>query len=111
MYSNTTLGDLIEFLKTMNPEIIVKDGFGHPHSDRGNYDELAFDPMPESKIRDMLENAESAVGKTFDGWKGGEYIMDLGTPVYIGEFGNCGDPITPIHFKYWKLTGFLKSLK
>lgn len=104
MYNNTTLGDLIEFLETMDPEMTVKDGFGSPHSDRGSYDELAFDPAPEARIGDMLANAKSANGGTFEGWKGGDFTMCRETPVYIGEYGDCGDPITPVHFKYWKLT-------
>lgn len=29
----------------------------------------------------------------------------FGSPVYIGKYGECGDEITPIHFKCWILTG------
>jgi hypothetical protein len=104
MYNHTHLRDLITFLETQDPESTVKDGFGEPHSDRGSYDELAFDPKPEAKIEDMLRYAKGAVGETFEGWKGGDYTMDLDTPVYIGEYGTGGDPITPTHFKYWALT-------
>lgn len=31
--------------------------------------------------------------------------MGQWTSVYIGNYGECGDEITPIHFKYWLLTG------
>ena len=105
MMGNMRLGRLIQWLENQDPELVVKDGFGSPHSDRGSYDELAFDPVPEAKIGDMLRCAKSALGATFEGWKGGEYTMNEYTPVYIGEFGECGDEITPIHFKYWLLTG------
>lgn len=105
MMNHTTLGILIDWLKEQDQNLTVKDGFGDPHSDRGSYDELAFDPLPEAKISDMLKCAESAVGREFQGWKGGDYEMGLNTPVYIGEWGACGDAITPIHFKYWLLTG------
>ena len=104
MYNDTRLGELISFLETMDPKAQIKGGFGAPHSDRGSYDELAFDPKIEATIGDMLFYAKSAVGATYEGWKGGEYTMDLNTPVYIGESGSCGEPITPTHFKYWKLT-------
>jgi hypothetical protein len=105
MSNHTTLGILIGWLEDQDPSILVKDGFGSPHSDRGSYDELAFTPLEEAYLGDMLKHARSAVGKKFVGWKGGEYRMDLDTSVYIGEFGDCGDAITPIHFKYWLLTG------
>ena len=100
-----TLGKLIEWLEEQDPDLIVKDGFSHPHSDRGCYEELAFDPEPEARLGDMLVFAKSALCFAFEGWKGGHYEMNENTPVHIGFFGNCGDPITPHHFKYWLLTG------
>ena len=102
--NHTHLGHLIDFLETMDPNLIVKDGFGSPHSDRGSYDELAFTPEAEARIGDMLDYARQADGSTYEGWKGGDYTMDRDTPVYIGEYGDCSDPITPTHFKYWALT-------
>ena len=103
--NNTTLDDLIEWLKKQDLELIVSDGFGPPHSDRGSYEELAFKPHSSACLGDMLKYSESALEATFPGWKGGEYTMHGWTPVYIGEDGECGTPITPIHFKYWLLTG------
>ena len=103
MMNETTLGDLIDFLKTLPPDAVIKDGFSTPHSDRGSYNELAFTPEENATASDMLSYAESAVNASFEGWKGGDYLMDRNTPVYIGDFGRCGEPITPTHFKYWKL--------
>jgi len=100
-----TLGKLIEWLQQQDPELVVKDGFSTPHSDRGSYDELAFTPESKAKIEDMLRHAKSALGNTFEGWKGGWFTMDEHTSVYIGEYGECGEEITSIHFKYWLLTG------
>lgn len=105
MLADMTLGRLIEWLEAQDPNLVVQDGFGRPHSDRGSYDELAFDPMPEAKIGDMLAHARSALGATFPGWKGGDYTMRDWSSVYIGEFGHCGEEITSIHLKYWLLTG------
>ena len=107
MMGNMTLGKLIEWLEQQNQEMVVKDGFSTPHSDRGSYAELAFTPEPEAKIGDMLKYAKSSLGTTFTGYKGGEYTMHENTSVYIGEYGECGDEITPIHFKYWLLTGIV----
>ncbi len=105
MMANMKLGELISWLEAQDQELIVKDGFGSPHSDRGDYSELAFTPKPEAKIGDMLACARGAVGDTFIGWKGGEFKMNTSVSVYIGEYGECGEEITSIHFKYWLLTG------
>lgn len=105
MYANMTLGELIKWLEDQDQSLIVKDGFSSPHSDRGNYAELAFNPVDESSIGDMLAHARSALGARFPGWKGGSYKMNERTSVYIGEFGECGEEITSTHFKYWLLTG------
>ena len=104
MYANMKLGRLIDWLKEQDPKLTVKYGFGGPHSDRGSYDELAFEPVDEATFGDMLKYAELANGSTFTGWKGGLYTMDRSTSVYIGDFGECGYEITPTHFKYWLLT-------
>jgi hypothetical protein len=104
MMGNVTLGMLIEWLENQGPMLIVKDGFGRPHCDRGDYRELSFDPKPEALIGDMLMHAKSALEATFTGWKGGEFTMHEYTSVMIGEDGACGDEIGPVHFKYWLLT-------
>ena len=94
------LRDLIEFLKTQPPDKVF-NGFHRPHSYRGYYDELAFEPDEHARIGDMLSAAESALGKTFQGYKGGDYVMLEMTPVHIAEYGRCGEPITSANFKLW----------
>ena len=105
MMGNMKLSTLIEWLEKQDQDLIVKDGFSTPHSDRGDYSELAFSPEQEARIGDMLMHAKSALGGVFEGWKGGTYKMSGYTSVYIGHYGDCGDEITPTHFKYWLLTG------
>jgi len=109
MYGNMSLGELIDWLEKQDQDLIVKDGFSTPHSDRGFYEELAFSPEDEAKISDMLKYAKSAVGETFQGWKGGDFQMDEITSVYIGEYGKCGEEITKTHFKYWLLVGIRRK--
>lgn|SRR5574341_709424 len=104
MLNHTTLGHVIDWLEQQDLSLVVLDGFGSPHSDRGDYSELAFSPEPKTTLGQMLTYAKSAEGAIFLGWKGGEYRMNRSTPVYIGECGECGDAITPTHFKYWLLT-------
>lgn len=104
VFGRITLGNLIEWLEQQDQNLVVKDGFGSPHSDRGDYSELAFAPVETATIADMLAHAKSAVGNTYTGWKGGNYEMGEYTNVYIGEYGDCGEPITTMHFKYWLAT-------
>lgn len=105
MLGNVNLGELIEWLEKQDQDLIVKDGFGEPHCDRGYYENLSFDPLPEAKISEMLNYAKSAVNQTFEGYHGGEYKMTLFTPVGIGYDYESAESITSIHFKYWLLTG------
>lgn len=37
------LGRLIEFLKSLPPDAVIRHGFGEPFSYRGNYYDVAFD--------------------------------------------------------------------
>lgn len=104
-----TLGELVDWLASKDPDMVVKDGLGEPHSDRGDYCGLSFEPVYETTIGDMLDNARFAIGKVFEGWKGGDFKMDEGSYVFIGEYGECGEPITKMHFKYWELCANLSS--
>jgi hypothetical protein len=107
MNGKMTLGELIEWLKQQDQDLIVKDGFSTPHSYRGYYEELAFTHEPEAKIADMLKYANEAMNKTFGGWKdvNGEYKMTKITPVHIANRGELGEYITTTSFKHWLLTG------
>ena len=98
------LKELIEWLEQQDQSATVKDGFGSPHSDRGNYENLAFNPVEETTFGAMLKHAKSAMGATFIGWKGGEFTMDEYTYCHIGENGVCGEEITSAHLKLWLLT-------
>jgi hypothetical protein len=95
-YEQLTLGQLIDELKRADPNHVCAEGFGHAHSYRGDYSVLAFSPKANVKVRDMLAEAERAVGDTFPGWKGGDYRMQRDTVVHLAESGECtdGDEIT-----------------
>ena len=94
------LGELIDQLKQYNPDTEVRLGFGHPHSYRGNHAELAFEPVENTTIGEMLEHAESAPGETFEGYKGGTYLMDHWTDVWLAAYGCVGESIGPVLLRY-----------
>lgn len=89
-----TLGELIEFLDEYYSDRPVKHGFRNPHSYRGHYDQIAFEPCLDTTVGDMLEAAQSAIDATFSGWKGGDYTMTLDTTVNIAREGRTGEEIT-----------------
>lgn len=108
-----SLGELIEkiqscgVLKENNEPKYVDYDFGTAipttlDSWRGVYRELALgyeltgydsekNHHGQKLATDLLEHLKSAIGKTYDGWKGGEYEMDEDTPVWVANSGNVGN--------------------
>lgn len=97
------LKDLITFLEKQDPNKVVPYGFHAPHSHRGDYSELAFEPTENITFGEMLSEARSAVGATFEGYKGGDFKMSEFTPVYIANYGETGSGISPTLLKYMAL--------
>jgi len=85
------LGKLITRLEQEDPNRILPLGFAEPHSYRGYYNDLAFEPRQNISIGDMLAAARSAVGATFEGYKGGDYTMSEYTDCWIANYGRDGD--------------------
>lgn len=94
------LGDLIKQLKDYNPNTVVPLGFGYPHSYRGDYCSVAFEPVEVTTVGAMLEHAKSALGATFPGYKGGEYTMWDYSDCYMANYGCDGEEIGPILLDY-----------
>jgi hypothetical protein len=70
-----TLNELIRYLEKEDPKKVVAIGFNNPHSYRGYYEDLAFEPAKNITVGEMLDCAKGALGKTYEGYKGGEYKM------------------------------------
>lgn len=92
------LGEVIQRLAAENGDLVLPYGIEHPHSYRGYYERLAFelDREQPSTIDDWLALLRSVDGRTFQGWKGGEYVMGLDSLVYIANEGDTGEPITKL---------------
>lgn len=86
-----TLEELIRVLEESDQSRIVKCGFSDPHSFRGHYEQLAFKPTTNAKVGNMLEDARRALGSTYQGWKGGDFLMHEHTPVWIAQRGSSQD--------------------
>lgn len=100
-----TLGEVIDELKRAEPGGIVQFDFCYTApttvgSYRGCYSDLAIGWQPatydsESETHwplatTILERLESAVGKTFEGYKGGDYHMDRDTPLWVANYSDAG---------------------
>ena len=60
---------------------------------RGYYVDLAIHAVlgaytDFSRFRQTLKKAQ---GKTFEGWKGGDYLMGQDTPLWLAPEGHCGN--------------------
>lgn len=95
-----TLGELIAALEQEPPDKVVAVGFADPHSYRGYYHDVAFEPLRNTTAGAMLAAARAALGATFDGWKGGQYTMTRRTDVWLAVQGDCGETIGPILLSY-----------
>lgn len=87
------LGELIEYLEKEDPDKVVPLGFRQPDSYRGYYDQLAFEPVKNITVGAMLACAKEAMGKTYQGYKGGDFEMHQYTDVWLACWGECGEGI------------------
>lgn len=87
------LGNIIEQLKLYDPNTPVRLGFHEPHSYRGYYRELAFEPHKNTTVGAMLACCEYAKNRVFEGYKGGEYVYDDDTDCWLAFYGNSGETL------------------
>lgn len=91
--SQMTLGELIATLAAMPADTPVS--LSDPHSYRGYYSDLAFEPGA-STAGAALEAARAALGATFEGYKGGDFVMGKSTPMWVASYGCCGQKLMGI---------------
>lgn len=93
-----TLGKLIAVLEPHDPALPVTFDYGpfvgSEHSYRGYYSDLSFEPSAErSTVADVLARAKAAIGNTYEGYKGGDFVMRDDTPLWCAHYGNTGSAI------------------
>lgn len=96
--NHITLGELAVLLKNCQENSHVSFNFPEQYPEhflsyRGYYDQIALGHgpfnYPEPVTRDLLiARTLAAIGMTFSGYKGGEYIMTADTPVWVANASN-----------------------
>lgn len=89
-----TLDELIVALEAADPALVLPLGFSNPHSYRGDYMDLAFEPTANVTVGAMLADARSARGTTYQGYKGGDNTMDGWTDCWLAEEGSSANAET-----------------
>lgn len=86
-----TLGKMIDALEAL-PSDMEMEGLTFPHSYRGYYCDLAFERTgAKMKGAEIKALCMSAMGRIFEGYKGGDYLMGELTPVWIAAYGSSAN--------------------
>ena len=100
------LQEYIAILEQYPRNKTLPKGLGNPHSWRGAYVELAFEVVENTTVGEMLDCAKECIGKTFEGWKGGEFKMHETTEINIElEEGAYSDNSTLLKWFFELLLG------
>lgn len=89
-----TLGGLVAALEGFDPDAwvvydtIEEQSPSAPQSYRGYYSDLSLPPRADPiKVSDLFELCREAVGRTFKGYKGGDFTMHSKTPLWASPNG------------------------
>ena len=98
---HVTLGELIEFIDKLPSLTTVKFSNGsYPSSVdsyRGYYSDLAIEPSSKKiNVEDFLVMLRDSLGKTFMGYKGGDFLMEENTPLWMANYSECGEAVVSI---------------
>lgn len=90
-----TLGGAIKAMDGLPAEMLVEfDRGGAPdgaHSYRGYYSDLAFETTGAPiTVAGFLNQCRAALGRTFEGYKGGDFAMKDDTPLWCAAYGCTG---------------------
>lgn len=94
-----TLGELIlklEAVENKKLDVCFEFEYLRPtrfDSWRGIYRELALNFAADAggfTVEGFLAECRQCVGQTFEGYKGGEFVMGTHTPIWVANHGNAG---------------------
>jgi hypothetical protein len=89
-----TLGGLVKVLEDKPADLLVEYDNGSspsgPESYRGYYCDLSFPPSSTPiTVAELLREARDAIGSTFEGYKGGDFVMRENTPLWASPYGSA----------------------
>ena len=97
---NLRLGEFISLLeKRPGNQSVEFDfcgfGVGGVGSYRGFYEDLALEPAEDftdryKDVSALLQRLKKALGETFEGYKGGDYVMSEETILWAAKYGESG---------------------
>ncbi len=92
-----TISKLLERLNELDDETLI-EGLSDPHSYRGYYSDLALEPGPEKvAVRELKESVSEVLGTELCGYKGCDFLMAKDTPVWVANYGCCGQKLIAIN--------------
>ncbi len=97
-----TLGGMIDALVKLPADMPIEyENGGHPsepHSYRGYYSDLSFETGDGfSTVAQISAMLKSALGQTFEGYKGGDFTMGEDTPLWSSTYGtNSGKALMAV---------------
>lgn len=105
--NQVTVGQLLTALSSMPADSPVFARVGRKteaivpgvHSYRGFYEDLAIPTLLGGEpltVAGLMAELRTAIGRTFCGWKGGEYLSTKDTAVWIAKRGNSGHAVTGV---------------
>ena len=89
-----TLGAAIDQLENVPETLAIKFDWNgsspkSPDSYRGYYSDLAFESRSEpTTVGSFIADCRRSVGATFEGYKGGDFVMMRDTPLWASEWGH-----------------------
>lgn len=85
---------------------------GEEMSYRGYYCDLAFEPSDKPKtVEEFATQVGNALGRTYEGYKGGDFRMEDKTPLWISEYSMCNNiAIMDVKFLGGKVVLITKDL-
>lgn len=95
-----TLGKMLRALEGCDADMPVVFGGAdagspsHAHSYRGYYSDLSFERSDSAvTVAEFKKQCSRAVGATYEGYKGGDFVMGDDTPLWCASYGSCGNAI------------------
>lgn len=94
-HSDMGLAALIKYLEELPKETVLSFGIGNPHSYRGYYEDLCveIDDSRTENPESWLKVLRSVHGEVLQGYKGGDFVMEDYSDVYLGEYGSSGGTV------------------